>query len=148
MLAICNEGFTLSDMRGSEAFDASGLGTPDPTCNPESAQGHPLTFCARAQDGEQPLIDRLPWYELYNRLVAIHDCPLWRDSWGSSLHINIVASPELEFEIVQRAMDVARMYREANYYASNETLLRASSRSESGLFVPLFNDPVLLLPNP
>lgn len=158
LVAITEEGFTISDLRQSPAFLSSGLGTPIPECRSAgpAAGPVPVTICTRAgMTPDVPLLERLNWRQLYNRLVAIKNfngdgvVPGWASQWDNSNSIiNIVADNEIPVEVVIRTMDVARYFLEESSYNEEESFRTAVYEMRDEVPVGLFKSPVLLLPIP
>ena len=147
LVAITEDGFTVSDLRQSPAFLASNLGAPLPECTSRGTAdgGVPVTICT-SSTGEQ-LLGRLNWRGLYNRLVEIKTFPGWAAQWDdSNAIINIVADREIPVEVVIRTMDVSRYFLAQNSYSDEDSFRSASWQLEDESPVALFQDPVLLLP--
>ena len=151
LVAITEDGFTISDLRQSPAFLASGLGNAIPECasnaSPEPGQV-PVTVCTRPQGATASrLIQRLNYRGLYNRLVETYEHEAWNAQWDDSNSIiNIVADREIPVEVVIRTMDIARFFLENDRYDNEEGFQQARYRTEDSRPVALFRDPVLLLP--
>jgi hypothetical protein len=149
LVAISENGFTISDLRNSPAFLQSGLSNPTPDCasRPTAEGAVPVTVCARQSSSER-LLDRLNYRDLYNRLVEVKNYSAWAAQWDDSNSlVNIVADREIPVEVVIRTMDIARFFLENNRYDDEAAFRAATYRTaEGGAFEPLFQDPVLLLP--
>ncbi|MBN1946294.1 MAG: hypothetical protein JW797_11510 [Bradymonadales bacterium] len=151
LVAITENGFTITDMAQSPAFAESQLGYPLAECPPASPESGlmPVTICNVGGRVSQPkLIDRLNYRGLYNRLVEIKNYSAWNAQWTDENEIiNIVAEREIPFEVVVRTMDISRFFMEQDGYNDEETFRTAEYRTEEGgAFVDLFPSPVLLLP--
>lgn len=151
LVAITEDGFTISDLRQSPAFLASGLSAPIPECqtNAPTEPGQvPVTVCNRdSAAASARLLERLNYRALYNRLVEIYREDAWTSKWdGTNSIINIVADREVPVEVVIRTMDVARYFLEDEAYGAEEAFRQAKWREDGGSPVALFQDPVLLLP--
>lgn len=146
LISVSSEGLTLSDMRDSAFFSESGFGLPSLLCA-QLSPDESMTFCATPMGESESLLDALPWNELYNRLVAIRAYPAWRDLWElDNLIINVLAAEDTPYEVVIQIMDVARTYRELDYYPTVESFEAAPQRLIDGEPAPLFPSPVMLLP--
>lgn len=151
LVAITENGFTITDMRQSPVFTESQLGYPLTECpqgSPESGTV-PVTICnSPTRSSEGRLLDRLNFRGLYNRLVEIKNYSAWNAQWNEDNQIiNIVAEREIPFEIVVRVMDISRYYLQEDRYDNEETFRSASYRAEGEeLYSDLFPNPVLLLP--
>ena len=151
LVAVTENGFTITDMRQSPVFAESQLGYPLSECpqgTPESGMV-PVTICntpGRASGGR--LLNRLNYRGLYNRLVEIKNYSAWNAQWNEDNQIiNIVAEREIPFEVVVRTMDVSRYFMGNDMYDNEETFRASSYRTEEeGAHVGLFPNPVLLLP--
>lgn len=133
----------------------------------------PPTICLRSDvPGDAPLLERQNWAALYNRLVEIRLKPEWFEKLGEENNgvLNILADPEIEFEVVVKAMDVGRFFlapggaaveAPASGASLQTYLLRGGEaptladfedaphiRRAEGGYVNLFPDPVLLLTRP
>lgn len=148
-----------------------GTGAGAAVAAPHDAASAPPTICLReGADPNAPLVDKLDYPALYNHLVQVRMQPQWFDGFGkeNASVISILGDPEIEFEVLIRTMDTAR-----HFLQPAETALAAPSASASidayllgggnptlehlmaaeylkvdGALVPLFPDPVLLLPRP
>ena len=148
LVAITEDGFTVSDLRQSPAFLQSNLGAPLPECSSAAPAdgGVPVTIC-NANSAQPELLRRLNWRGLYNRLVEIKNFPGWAAQWDdSNAIINIVADREIPVEVVIRTMDVSRFLLENDAYGEEAAFRAAQWRLEEERPVALFQDPVLLLP--
>jgi hypothetical protein len=137
------------------------------------AGSSPATICLRSDvPGDAPLFERQNWAALYNRLVEIRLKPEWFEKLGEENNgvLNILADPEIEFEVVVRAMDVGRYFLAPGGAAVEPPASGASLqtyllnggdaptlaqfedatyvKNAEGLFIGLFPDPVLLLSRP
>lgn len=151
LVAITENGFTISDLRQSPAFLQSGLGAPIPECQgsaPTEPGQVPVTICTKPNAAAgSALLTRLNYRGLYNRLVEVYRQPDWTARWdGSNSIINLVADREVPVEVVIRTMDVARFFLENDRYDDEEGFRQARYRREEDTPVALFHDPVLLLP--
>jgi biopolymer transport protein ExbD len=155
LVAITDQGFTVTDMRQSPAFAESGLGQPLPECGGATAAMDPsqvpVTICNPAnRASEEDLLNRLNFRGLYNRLVEIKNYSAWAAQWTQdNAIINIVADREVPFDVVVRTMDVARYLLASDTYDNDEAFNVAQYRSQGdqqGHYVDLFPAPVLLLP--
>jgi len=150
LVAITEDGFTVSDLRQSEAFAESGLGSPIPECHRSQPQPGqvPITVCtSRGVADGSALLERLDYRGLYNRLVEVYRQPEWTARWDESNSIiNIVADREIPVEVVIRTMDVARFFLESDRYDDEAAFRTASYRRHEDTPVALFQAPVLLLP--
>lgn len=156
LVAVSESGFTITDMRQSPAFAESQLGCPLTECGgcdsvePGSVA---ITICNRpGTDGANtPLLERLNYRGLYNRLVAIRNHPSWTAQWNAdNALVNLLADKEIPFDVIVRTMDVARFLLEEDSYTTDEVFWGASYRAdqedEDTQFARLFPSPVLLLP--
>jgi biopolymer transport protein ExbD len=128
------------------------------------------TVCLRDDVGpDQPLVNRINWSHVYNRLVEIRLQPQWFERFAEEDNdvVSIFADQEVEFEMVVRAMDVARYMVSSTADLAEPTasatiasyLLGGGNapapdafdaasylRRESGAQVTLFPTPILLAP--
>jgi len=169
VVAISDEGFTISDLRQSPAFIASELGNPRGDCA-ATASDQPVTICTKSDNIGSSLASRLNYRELYNRLIEIRrytgtpENPGWAAQWDeSNVIINILADREVHVDAVIRLMDVARYILNQESYGDDESFQMAdyieagectqNRDCELGVcasgacLTNLFPDPVLLLPN-
>ena len=143
LVAITEEGFTISDLRQSEGYVSSGLGMPVDGCAMPAESGNvPVTVCVGP--GEGRLVDRLDYRRLYNRLAQIKAYPEWSNYWDEdNTIIYLVADRETPLDVVLRVMDVSQTARTQTEYADDEAFQTESGGSDHA---PLFPRPVLLLP--
>ncbi len=143
LIAITEDGFTISDLTQSESFRASGMGDPLEGCGIPTLRGSlPVTVCAR--NGAGRLVDQMDYRRLYNRLVQIRTHADWAELWDENNSIiNIVAERETPLDVVLRVIDVSQTVRSQTDY-SDDTDFQTDSDDSSA--APLFPRPVLLLP--
>jgi len=154
LVAVTEEGFTVTDMRQSPAFAESRLGMPLAECGGSAAVDNaggavPITICNTPnRQNETVLLNRLNYRGLYNRLVEIKNYSAWAAQWDDDNSIiNIVADREIPFEVVVRVMDIARYFLQSDSYENDEAFRTAVYREEGNdAYVDLFPSPVLLLP--
>ena len=151
LVAITENGFTVSDLRQSDVFRQSGLSAPIPECHnavPVEPGQVAVTVCTNpnASPGSS-LLERLDYRGLYNRLVEVYRQPEWTARWDESNSIiNIVADREVPVEVVIRTMDVARFFLESDHYSDEVAFRTAPYRRTDDSPLALFQAPVLLLP--
>ncbi len=147
LIAVTDGGFTVTDLVSGPEFGASGLARPDSSCSIEPLPNPLPTLCAAPDIDGRSLSERLPWFQLYNLLVAIHGYPEWHGGWDeTNAIVNIVADQQIEVSVVLKLMDIARSYRELDRYDSADAFEAAPVRLDGDLAVPLFSNPVMLLP--
>jgi biopolymer transport protein ExbD len=148
--------------------DASASNTPHDLAE------HPATICLTGNNESLPLVQRLDYPSLYNRLAEIRLQPDWYDRFGEENNsvISLLADPEVPFEALVKAMDTARFFLEpvgssagppsgasniASYMlggggrpslADLEDAVYIDGPGEGLDPIPMFPDPVLLLPRP
>ncbi len=178
---ISSDGFRVGnqnpEVTGFEQFQAPIAGCPGAAAegavtNPHDMANVPPTICLRTDPGapeSAPLLGRLNYAALYNRLVEIRLQPQWFDAFGEENNsvISILGDPEIPFEVLVKTMDTSRFilnptggelpvptgssslsqYQLGGGSAPTPAQLEDAAylRSE-GSFVDLFPDPVLLLP--
>jgi hypothetical protein len=121
VVAISSDGFRLANMNAQlppESFapySAPIAGCPGAgqaaAVDPYNSASAPATICLRSDvPADAPLLRRLNWAALYNRLVEVRLKPEWFEKFGEENNgvLNILADPEIEFEVVTRTMDVGR----------------------------------------
>ncbi len=80
------------------------------------------------------------WMTLYNRLMKI------KKEYPDETVVNVSGDPDIPYNLIIRAMDVARYKLEKDSYNNREDFWQASirkSESGEGKFARLFSDPVL-----
>lgn len=176
---ISSDGFRVGnqnpEVTGFEQFQAPIAGCPGSaadtaTTNPHDMANVPATICADPNAPESaPLVQRLNYAALYNRLVEIRLQPQWFDAFGEENNsvVSILGDPEIPFEVLVKTMDTARFvlnptggelpaptgssslsqYQLGNGQSPTSEQLENAAylRGEDG-YVELFPDPVLLLP--
>lgn len=186
VIYISSDGFRIGNQNPEvpgEAFQpfanpingCPGGGAEGTTTNtPHDLAEHPATICLADNDESKPLVQRLDYPSLYNRLAEIRLQPDWYDRFGEENNsvISILADPEVPFEALVKAMDTARYFLEpvgsgvgvpsgaaniSSYMlggggrpslADLEDALYIDGPAEGLDPVPMFPDPVLLLPRP
>ncbi|MCB9519360.1 MAG: biopolymer transporter ExbD [Myxococcales bacterium] len=146
-------------------------GAPGANIAAHDLQGIPPTICLRqGVDAGADLLAKLDFGALYNRLAEIRLQPQWFDRFGEENNavISILGDVEVPFEVLVATMDAARYMLQpegtelpAPSASSNiqsymlgggnptpEDLGRAQYIKVDHAAVPLFPDPVLLLPRP
>jgi hypothetical protein len=139
------------------------------------AEAVPPTICLRDNTSDaDSLLDRLDFASLYNRLVQVSLNPAWFDGFrreGNQV-VSILGDPEVPFEVLVKTMDTVRYFLQApgsalqppsassdsHMYMLGGTLRTSPESLQSADYltvgqggaerVPLFPDPVLLLPRP
>jgi biopolymer transport protein ExbD len=184
-ISISADGFRLVDAKNVPEFVAK-YTPPTPRCGgggaggaaagvaPHDAAKLPATICLR--EGATPdsrLIEQLDYAALYNHLARIRLEPAWYDEFGkeNKSTIQILADPEVPFDVVVKTMDTARYFLrspEANpgapsASASVEAFMLAGGNPtqedlKNAVYLTggesaterfaMFPDPVLLLPRP
>lgn len=141
---------------------------------PHDLAEHPATICLSNNNESLPLVQRLDYPSLYNRLVEIRLQPEWFDRFGEENNsvISLLADPEVPFEALVKTMDTARYFLEpvgssagppsgasnvSSYQlggggrpslADLEDAIYIDGPGEGLDPIPMFPDPVLLLPRP
>lgn len=142
LVAISEEGFTISDFEQAPAFRSSGLGIPVDGCGIARNSDVPVTVCVAAGDGR--LVDRLDYRRLYNRLMEIREYPEWHSRWTEeNAVVHIVADRDIPLDVVLRVIDVSHTVRSQSSYSEDEAF---QLESEGSTGTPLFPRPILLLP--
>jgi biopolymer transport protein ExbD len=117
VLLISSNGFYLKNQNGNPTTDAmfAQFAAPLPGC-PSVAPGagdQAPTICLSGDVGaDRPLIERLNWAGLYNRLVEIRLQPQWFPKYNEegAAQIIITADASVEFAVITKAMDTARYF--------------------------------------
>jgi biopolymer transport protein ExbD len=120
VVTISSDGFRVVNTNamvvGFEPFAApiegcAGSGDAAMPANPHDAANAPPTICLRPGAAEtDPLVERLDYASLYNRLVEIRLNPVWFEglSQENNSVISLLADEEVPFEVLVKVMDTAR----------------------------------------
>ena len=109
VVLISEAGFRIADQRNLPAF--AEFSAPIERCRGAGDPGTMPTICplAGVPDGA-PLVQRLDFAALYNRLVQIRLQPAWYDRFGEDNNdvVFITADPGIPYEVLLKTIDVSR----------------------------------------
>ena len=116
VLMISSNGFYLRNQNGNPTTEAmfAQYAAPLPGCPAAAAGGgdQPPTVCMTDAAPDAPLLDRLNWAGLYNRLVEIRTNPQWFEKFNEegAAQIIITADASVPFAVIVKAMDTSRYF--------------------------------------
>jgi hypothetical protein len=96
----------------------------------------PVLICNRADvPGTEPLLNRLDFRSLYNRLAEIRTYAGWPGDWSSAdLLVLLSGQGHVPVEVVVRTMTVIQTRLEATHYETWEAFVEATPLPDQRLF--------------
>lgn len=148
LLGVTNEGLVILDTRETEAFVRSGLGRSITGCSEPLEDELAMTICLRPDVAETaPLLERLDYRGLYNRVVEIRDYPEWADALEADIAIHVLADRDVPLEVLVRVLDVIRWRLDYDETSDDDSFFRADYlEDDHGRRQWLFPTPFLLIP--
>jgi len=116
VLMISSNGFYLRNQNGNATTEAmfAQYAAPLPGCPAAAAGGadQPPTVCLTDAAADAPMVERLNWAGLYNRLVEIRTNTQWFEKFNEegAAQIIITADASVPFSVIVKAMDTSRYF--------------------------------------
>jgi hypothetical protein len=113
---ISSNGFYLRNQNGNATTEAmfAQYAAPLPGCPAAAAGGadQPPTVCLTDAGADAPMVDKLNWAGLYNRLVEIRTNTQWFEKFNEegAAQIIITADASVPFSVIVKAMDTSRYF--------------------------------------
>jgi biopolymer transport protein ExbD len=116
VLMISSNGFYLRNQNGNATTEAmfAQYAAPLAGCPAAAAGGsdQPPTVCLTDAAPDAPMVERLNWAGLYNRLVEIRTNPQWFEKYNEegAAQLIITADASVPFAVIVKAMDTSRYF--------------------------------------
>jgi hypothetical protein len=138
MLFVVEDGIVIEDGARRPEFYENGLNLPVPGCDPGAtcSRGSPMAICSRRDvPATEPLLERMDFRALYNRLVEIRRHPAWQGQWGPpELIVGLTFGPEAPLELVVRTMSVVQTVLDSDHYETWAEFITATPVPGEALF--------------